>query len=109
MSEQTKDPIISTKSTTLGESSKGANRLTISLPQEQVQALIQELGKLLENPRGVKLDIHTAKRSGPRGEFLSSFMFVKGIQEFGAVTSNTTAKKGAYKPTTGPSAKQVVG
>ena len=107
MSEQVKDPMITTKSTTLGESSKGANRLTISLPQEQVQALITELGKILENPRGVKLDIHTAKRQGPRGEFLSSFMFVKGIQEFGAAVA-TPAKKGAYKPTSGPSAKSLV-
>ena len=86
MSERSKDVLISTKSTKVSKDSKGRDRYEYSFDQATVQTLYETLGTMLGNERGVKLDFHTGEKETNDGTrtFLSSFAFVKPIQEFGA-------------------------
>lgn len=82
-----KDPLITFRSTQQGKNSKGGDRLTLYINQDQVAVLINVLNQNSGNERGVKLDIHTAKKTTDEGRsFLSTFAFVKAVQEAGAST-----------------------
>lgn len=93
-----KDVLIPFRSTVVGVSkAKGftaeGKRYGFYMTQEAAQALIAELQKNLNSPKGVKLDIHVGKKvNGQTGhQFDSSFAFCK------AVADGTTAIAGAPK------------
>lgn len=98
-SERPKDKLLTFKSTRVGKSSTGSDRLELSMNQEEVKSLIAELTANAENPNGVKIDIHTKKKvNGNTGlEFDSSFAFVKAIGERPGFGGNKT-----YKPKAAP-------
>lgn len=90
-SNDTKDAIFGSgqegaiKSTSVADSGSkaltDATRLTLRLRQEGVKELIEALTNLLDNERGVTMDIHFGYKTSDRGTFPSSFFFVKPIQD----------------------------
>lgn len=84
------------KSTSIADSGSkaltDATRLTLRLRQEGVKEVIEALTNLLDNERGVTMDIHFGYKAGERGSFPSSFFFVKPIQD-PANFQKPTAKK----------------
>lgn len=86
--QKPQDPMVKFKSTTIGQNSKGGDRLQLSLDAAEVEYLIEQL-QAVKTERGVKFDIHTSEKealNGPNAgrKFFSSIAFIKGIQEFGA-------------------------
>lgn len=80
--EYTKDPILMCKSTKISKDKKGNDRIELSLSQEDAVKLIEAATKLLDNPRGVKLDVHVTTRTSQAGkEFNGAYFFVKGIAD----------------------------
>ncbi len=62
------------------------------MTQETAQVLYDVLATELENPRGVKLDVHLTTPTTSDGRtFDSGFAFIKGIQEFGSYDSRPAA------------------
>jgi len=80
-----KDPLFGTKGVKVGPSGSKAlqdpTRLALSLNPETAKSLYETLGTLLNNERGVKLDIHYGIKTGETGSFHSAFFFVKPIGE----------------------------
>lgn len=94
MSELTKDVMLVAKSTRAGKDKKGRDQLDISLSQEEAVKLLEELTKLASNERGVKLAIHYGEKQSESGRtFLSSFFFIKAIQEYTGFQSKKTFKE----------------
>lgn len=93
MSQQTttkaplpQDPMLKFRSVIRGKNSKGGDRSQLYLAQEQALALIEVLQANIENPRGVKLDLHISKKESQDGRaFDSAIMFVKAVQEASTV------------------------
>lgn len=109
--QKPKDPMIKFKSTTLGTNSKGGSRTQLSLSQEEVNYLVEQL-QAVTTERGAKFDIHTSEKATDDGRtFLSSIAFVKGIQEYGAPKGSSAPVVGA-KPavpaSSGPSLRDRV-
>lgn len=95
-----KDPMISFKSVRAGQDKRGDDRIELSMNQETASALYDALGTMLNNERGVKLDVHYGERETNDGSrtFLSGYAFVKEIQEFGSVRPGPNAG-GRFKNT----------
>ncbi len=95
MTEQKKlpqDPMIKFRAVMRGKNSKGGDRTQLYLAQEQALLLIETLQAHLENPRGVKLDLHVSKKESQDGRaFDSAIVFVKGVQEMGAARGQVGA------------------
>ena len=103
MAELTKDVMLVAKSTRAGKDKKGRDQLDISLSQDEAVKLLEELTKLASNERGVKLAIHYGEKQVESGKsFLSSFFFVKAIQEY----TGFQGKAKTFKPKEGLSAKE---
>lgn len=89
MEERSKDPMISFRSVMQGQNKKGGDRIQLYLGgesergNEQIETLIAALQAELENPKGVKLDIHINDRTTNDGSrtFKSAFGFVKAVEE----------------------------
>lgn len=95
MAELTKDVMLVAKSTRAGKDKKGRDQLDISLSQEEAVKLLEELTKLASNERGVKLAIHYGEKQSEAGRsFLSSFFFVKAIQEYTGFQAKKSFKEG---------------
>lgn len=108
MEQRSKDPMLTFKSVKLGKDSKNNDRVQLSMTQETAHVLYETLGAELENPRGVKLDIHLTKPTTQDGrQFDSGYAFIKGIQEFGAGGFAGAGNKAApTKFTRTPAAKE---
>lgn len=76
-----RDPMIKFRSTIRGLNKKGADRYQFYLSQEDAVVLIETLQANVANPKGVKLDIHVAKKEANGRTFDSAFGFVKGVME----------------------------
>lgn len=78
-----KDPMVLFRSVKRGKNSKGGDRTELFMTKEQAEVLITELTKNLDQPHGVKLDLHVGKRMTNDGtrEFDSAVCFVKAVQE----------------------------
>jgi hypothetical protein len=76
-----KDPMILVRSTLKGKNSKGADRYQLYFTQEMALELIGVLTANIENPKGVKLDLHIAEKEKDGRKFLSSFAFVKAVSD----------------------------
>lgn len=76
-----KDQIIFVKSCLTGTNKSGGTRIQMYFKPDQVATLIEELGKGLDNPRGIKIDLNSKTVNGQHGTFPSYFCFVKGVQE----------------------------
>lgn len=104
--EQTKDTMVTFRSTIAGKNSKGGDRTQLYLTQEQAQTLIDELSAHITNDLGVKIDLHvserTAKETGRK--FKSAIAFVKAVQPqsggFGGAQASAPKKFQAKKPAT---------
>lgn len=71
--ELEKNPIVFAKSASVGEDSKGRQKIDLRFDEETTKLLIEELGKTSK----AKLQIHLGEgQYGP-----SAFMFVKEVQE----------------------------
>lgn len=82
MSEMKKDPMILTKSVNQSVNDKGKKRLQLSLAQAEAVKLIEALTASIENPRGIKLDIHVSVKQSAEGRtFDSAIFFVKPIAD----------------------------
>lgn len=83
--ERSKDPIIGSRSTIVGVSTKGDKRLQLYFSVEQAELLLTEAQSQLaaSNGKGIKLDMFTRKKTATDTgrEFDSTFMFVKAVQE----------------------------
>lgn len=81
--DRPKDPMIKARSTIRGKNSKGGDRFQIYLTSEEAQTLAETLTANLENPKGVKIDMHISKKTaGDTGrEFDSTIMFVKAVSD----------------------------
>jgi len=95
--EQTQDnadtsTLIFVKSHSVGEDSKGRQKVDLRFSEEETKQIIAELGKIKSR---AKIQVHIGETS--------AFLFVKEVQERGA--SFGAGKKGAsgngYKPATG--------
>jgi hypothetical protein len=75
------DPLFSGKSTSIGQDSKGRARLTVSVTQEEAVKIVETLTGLLDNPRGIKFDFHTGEKQWEGKTFLSTFFYVKAVQD----------------------------
>lgn len=74
-----KDTMIKFRSTIRGKNSKGGDRLQLYLSNEEATALLTEIQKT-NGTTGVKLDIHTNKKTTEDGRsFDSSFGFVRTV------------------------------
>lgn len=89
MENGSKDPLISFRSVMLGKNKKGGDRIQLYLGghtdergNEVIKTLIEALTAGLENPRGVKLDLHVNDRESEDGRtFKSAFGFVKQVED----------------------------
>lgn len=89
-----KDPIFLCKSVKVGQDKKGNNRVELSLTQEDALKLIETVTGLIENPRGVKLDVHITTRTSQQGkQFNGGYFFVKGLQDPATFKKSTFAAK----------------
>jgi len=74
-----KDTMIKFRSTIRGKNSKGGDRLQLYLTNEEATALLNEIQKS-NGATGVKLDIHTNKKTTEDGRtFDSSFGFCRTV------------------------------
>ena len=88
-----KDTMIKFRSTVRGKNSKGGDRIQLYLTQEEAQSLITTLTNS-NGTTGVKLDIHTNKKTTEAGRtFDSSFAFVKQVQEAATRPTGTFTDK----------------
>lgn len=83
MTKLAKDPMILFRNTTRGKNAKGGDRLQLYLNTEQAVALVEALTACLENPKGVKIDLHTSQKEYQGRAFDSTIAFVKPVSEFG--------------------------
>jgi len=75
------DPMLKFRAVMRGKNSKGGDRTQLYLAQEQAIILIETLQANIENPRGVKLDLHVSKKEHDGRSFDSGIMFVKAVQD----------------------------
>ncbi|MCK5015596.1 MAG: hypothetical protein KAS32_00875 [Candidatus Peribacteraceae bacterium] len=80
--EQTKDLMITFRSTTKKKNQKGGDWLQLYMNADQVAALANTLATKVHNERGVRLDFHTSqKKNTTNGNvFDSTICFVKEVQ-----------------------------
>ncbi len=104
--ERPKDTMIIARSTIRGKNSKGGDRSQLYFSPENAEALIGVLQASLGSPSGVKLDIHTTRKTNTQTnkEFDSTILFVKGVEAQvgagaprGAQTQSTNDKIAALK------------
>jgi hypothetical protein len=89
-----KDTMIKFRSTIRGKNSKGGDRIQLYLTNEEATALLNEIQKT-NGTTGVKLDIHTNKKTTEDGRtFDSSFGFCR------AVLQKDTSKATTFVPKT---------
>jgi len=93
MSEKTTDPVVFMRSTIIGNSGAkkfvpgSGRRLQLYIGghkdngNKQLVKLIADLTKLVDSPRGAKLDIHSGTKEYEGRTFASSFMYIKGVEE----------------------------
>ena len=109
MTEEKRDPLVNFKNTKITHKDGGELYFSLSMSTDQAQELVNAISQSI-TPRGVKLDIHTKKRTSESGRaFDSSFTFVKGIQEprnQTAVGSGTTFVPKKLEPSTGAAEAQ---
>lgn len=91
-----KDTMIVFRSTIRGKNKKGGDRSQLYLDQVNAQALVEAISAYLDNPRGVKIDIHTSEKTNSQtgNTFESTIAFVKAVSEG---TANTGPRKFAPK------------
>lgn len=94
--EQSKDKLLTAASTIQKKDSKDRDVLQITLNETQVVELLEEVEKAIlaapaKTPQNggdpvkkIKIILHTGTKEGQRGPFLSTFFFVKPVEEFGA-------------------------
>ena len=80
--ERSKDTMIVARSTIRGKNSKGGDRTQLYFSPENAEALIAVIQGSLGSPSGVKLDIHTTKKTNTNTnkQFDSTILFVKGVE-----------------------------
>lgn len=96
--QRTKDPIVNFKSVMQSVNDEGKKRVTLYLSQEEATNLASTITSMLENERGVKLDVHIKKKTVEETgrTFDSAFAFVKPVQDpaaFQAGGNRTFQKK----------------
>jgi hypothetical protein len=100
--QREKDPIFGTKSVAAVPSKTrtltDGTRLSLGITQEVAKELYEALGGMLDNERGVKLDIHYGTKVTETTSFLSSFFFVKPILAYGANPNTGAAPGGKFQP-----------
>lgn len=88
--ERSKDPILGFRSVIQGQNKKGGDRIQLYLGghtdergNQAIQQLIDSLTEALNNPKGVKLDIHIQDKTTNDGSrtFKSAFGFVKPVED----------------------------
>lgn len=89
MENKPKDPMVTFRSTMKKKNSKGGDWLVLYMNQEQAGLLAEQIMANIENPKGVKLDIHTNKKEHEGRTFDSSIAFVKAVQDMGAPGAST--------------------
>jgi hypothetical protein len=110
MENKPKDPMTKFRSVIRGKNSKGGDRFQLYLSQEEAAALITTIQANLDNPKGVKLDLHISKKVHEGRTFDSAIGFVKGVSESGAYGGAGGGAGGAKKFTpkaTGPTPDMV--
>jgi len=82
MSEEQKDVLLTFKSTKKSKDSKDADRLQLYMSVDELFILVKT-AKDVVTDRGVVLDVHTGFRKSQKTgkEFLSTYGFIRGIQE----------------------------
>jgi hypothetical protein len=109
-----KDPLINVRSTNRAKDTKDRDIFEVKIggkserDQHQVQALIDALLAIKDNPNGVKLKFYTQKKEYNGRQFDSTFFFVAPVQEgafgsYGAKPQTKTVVKPA--PTYGTDVK----
>lgn len=89
-----KDPILMCKSTKVSKDKKGNDRVELSITQEDAVKLIEAATKLLDNPRGIKLDVHITTRTSQQGkQFNGGYFFVKGLADPATFQQKTFSAK----------------
>lgn len=90
MSERSKDPMIKCKSVKKDVNEAGKLHVALSLTQAEATTLVEAVTALLDNERGVKLDVHVMKKQTNDGArtFDSAIFFVKPILEYGTLGAN---------------------
>lgn len=89
MSQQGKDPIINVRATSRLTDLKGRDVFEVKIGGKnerdagQIDALINALVAIKENPNGVKLKFYTQKKEYQGRQFDSTFFFVAPVQEGG--------------------------
>lgn len=79
--QKPKDPVIFFRSVVLSKDKKGWDRSQLYLDKEQATKLIESITAQLENPTGVKLDLHTGEKEWQGRKFISGYTFVKPVEE----------------------------
>lgn len=87
-------PIIFSKSTNLGQDSKGKDKLTILLDEAQTDMLAEAVNYVKSLGKRIKLQMHYTADN--------SFLFVKEVQPKGATfTKKTGGGSSSFRPATG--------
>lgn len=86
MEEKTKDPLIKVRTVIRGKNSKGGDRFQLYIGGDKnegnapLDAFIECLEALRDNPKGIKIDLHINKKEYQGRTFDSAFAFVKAVE-----------------------------